>query len=32
MPTGAVAYALFRHRYGSTKIARLNGGRRTKGG
>ena len=26
MPTGAVAYALFRHRYGSTKVARLNGG------
>ncbi|HZL63983.1 MAG TPA: flippase-like domain-containing protein [Thermoleophilia bacterium] len=26
MPTGAVAYALFRRRYGSTKVARLNGG------
>ncbi len=26
MPTGAVAYALFTHRYGRTKVARLNGG------
>jgi uncharacterized membrane protein YbhN (UPF0104 family) len=32
MPTGAVAYALFTHRYGRTRVARLNGGKRKKSG